>query len=249
REGAFLLQRLLAAAQPLSTLAFERMGERRKKTEIDVHRLVRARGSGRRAGGGLDVAAGDMREQGAMRRGRRRRSEQSPEPFGRGEASRNQADGGGLHIPLTAGDLAGKAQPRLDLEAQGVIEQLRRVEEGIAVKAAKPRELRVLEAWDRAEDARLLAVLELGLKPDDVEEGPEPVVLAQLNDGIGLDVRRMRVGEAERFHRAVAQSFAAALRHHLDGQATVEIGRLPVVESNLVAAEQGFDERLVSFPR
>src|SRR5262249_60948830 len=109
----------------------------------------------------------------------------------RGEASRHEADGGGLHIPLAAGDLAGKAQQRFGLEAQGVVEQLRRVEEGIAVKSAKPRELRMLEARDRTEDARLLAVLELGLKPDDVEEGPEPVVLAQLNDGIGLDVRRM----------------------------------------------------------
>src|SRR5262245_39471188 len=176
------------------------MRERWKQAEIDVHRLV-----GARAGGRLDVAAGDMREQCAMRGGRRRRHEEAAELFGRGEAAGEEADGGGFHVALAARDLTGKAQPRLGLEAQGAVEQLRRVEKGVAMKAAEARKLGALEAGDRAEDARLLGVLELGLEAHHVEEGAEPIVLAQLNYGVGLDARRMGVGEAERLHRTVTQ--------------------------------------------
>jgi len=82
-----------------------------------------------------------------------------------------------------------------------------------------------------------------------LEQGAEPIVLAQLNDGIGLDPGRVRIGEAERLHRPMAQGVAAALRHHLDGQAAVEIGRLPVVEGDLVAGEQGGDERVILLAR
>ena len=35
----------------------------------------------------------------------------------------------------------------------------------------------------------------------------------------------MRIGEADRFHRAKAQRLAPALRHHLDRQAALEIRR------------------------
>ena len=117
------------------------------------------------------------------------------------------------------------------------------------MKPAKTRKLGALEAGNRAKDARLLAVLELGLEPHHVEQRAEPIILAQLNDGARLDVRRMAVGQAEGLHRSVTQSLTAALRHHLDRQAAVEVGRFPVVESDLLAAEQGIDERLVLFAR
>ena len=54
------------------------------------------------------------------------------------------------------------------------------------MQAAKPRELGVGEARDGAEDAHLLAMLQLGLEADHVEQRAELVVLAQLHDGIGL---------------------------------------------------------------
>ena len=83
----------------------------------------------------------------------------------------------------------------------------------------------------------LLAVLELGLEADHVVERAEPIVLAQLHDRIGLVLRGMRIGESERLHRPVPQRLAAALGHHLDRQAAVEIGGcLPVVKADLVAA-------------
>ena len=54
------------------------------------------------------------------------------------------------------------------------------------MKPAEARELGLLQARNGAEDAHLLAVLELGLEAHHVEQGAELVVLAQLHDGVGL---------------------------------------------------------------
>ena len=45
----------------------------------------------------------------------------------------------------------------------------------------------------------------------------------------------------------MAQRFAAALGHHLDRQAAIEIGRvaLPLLECGLLARQQGFDEGVI----
>ena len=93
----------------------------------------------------------------------------------------------------------------------------------------------------------LLAVFQLGLEADHVEQRAELVVLAQLHHGIRLGVRPMRIGQAERFHRPMAQRLAAALGHHFDRQAAVEIGRgrLEIVERDLLAGQQRIDERVV----
>ena len=64
--------------------------------------------------------------------------------------------------------------------------ELRKV---LRCSAAEPRELGLLQAGDGAEDARLLAVLELGLEADHVEQRAELVVLAQLHDRVGLHRR------------------------------------------------------------
>ena len=91
--------------------------------------------------------------------------------------------------------------------------------------AAEPGEGGVLEAGDHAEDLGLRAVLHLGLEADEVVERAERVVAAELDDGVGLHVGRVRVGQADRLHRAEAQGLAAALGHHLDRQAALEVGR------------------------
>ena len=61
----------------------------------------------------------------------------------------------------------------------------------------------------------------------------------------------MRIGQAEWLHRAVAQRLAAALGHHFDRQAAVEIRRrrLEIVERDFVAGEQRVDEGVVLFAR
>ena len=95
-----------------------------------------------------------------------------------------------------------------------------------------------------AEDADLFGVLQLGLEAHHVEQRAELVVLAQLHDGIGLRLRIVRIGQAERLHRPVPQRLRPARRHHLDRQAAVEIGRggFPFLEAGLVAGDQRLDE-------
>ena len=112
--------------------------------------------------------------------------------------------------------------------------------------APEPGELRLFEPGDHAEDASLLAVFELGLEADDVEEGAERIVLPELDDRVGLDLGIMGVGEAERLHRPMAQGLAAALGHHFDRQAAVEIGRaLEFAKLGLLRREKRVDEGLV----
>ena len=173
------------------------------------------------------------------------------EPFRRGEAAGEEADRRRLDIALAAGDLSGKAQPRHGLEPQRRVEQFRRIEERIAVQPAEPGELGLGEAGDGPEDPHLLGMFQLGLEADHVEQAAELVVLAQLHHGVGLDPGLMRIGEAERLHRAVAQRLAAALGHHFDRQAAVEIGRrlFEFVERHFVAGEQRIDEAVVLFAR
>ena len=193
------------------------------------------------------VAAGDMGEEGAEGRGRRRRYPGRAHALGGGSAARQQADGGALHVALAAGDLAGEAQPGLGAQAQLAVEQLRRIEEGVAVQAAQPRELGVLQAGDHAQDAGLLAVLELGLEAHHVPQRAQRIVLAQLHHGVRTLAVPVGVGQADGLHRPEAQGVAAALGHHLDGQAAVEVGRggLPVLERGLLRGQQRVEEGLV----
>ena len=114
------------------------------------------------------------------------------------------------------------------------------------METAEAGELGPLQPRNRPEHPRLLAVLQLGLEADHVEQGAERVVLAQLHHGVGLLARAVRVREPEGLHRPVPQRFAAALGHHLDRQAAVEVGRaLPLAELGLVAGEERVDEGFV----
>ena len=117
------------------------------------------------------------------------------------------------------------------------------------MQSAETREFGVLQARNGAEHAHLLAVFELGLEADHVEQGAKLVVLTQLDHGVRLFTRTVRIGEAERLHRPMPQCFGAALGHDLDRQAAVEIGRrtFPLMEAGLVGGEQGRDERFILF--
>src|SRR3984885_7990544 len=109
-----------------------------------------------------------------------------PQPFGGGEAAGDEPDRGAFDIALAARDLAGEAQARGGLEAQTRIEQARRIEIGVAVHAAEAGEPRPFEPRNHAEDATLLAVFELGLEADNVEERAQRIVLPELDHGMGL---------------------------------------------------------------
>src|SRR3546814_19048286 len=109
------------------------------------------------------------------------------------------------------------------------------MDEGVAMQAAEARELCVVQAGNGADDAGLLAVVQLGLEADDVVERAERIVLAELHHGVGPLVA-VRVVQADRLHRAVAQRLRPALGHHLDGQAALEVGRrlFPPLEIGLL---------------
>src|SRR5215208_4468110 len=115
--------------------------------------------------------------------------------------------------------------------------------------SAKPRELRILETGNSAEDAHLLAVLQLGLEADHVPQSAERIVLTELDDGIG-PAPGPRIVESDALHRAEAQRLDAAIRHHLDRHAALEIRRvlLPVLELGLLAVAKRLNECFVLIP-
>ena len=188
-----------------------------------------------------------MAEDRPQRGGDRRGGRFAAQTLGGGEAPGEQADGGAFHIALAARHLPGEADARLRLQPQRAVQKARAVQEGVAVQAAQPRELRLLQAGDHAEDPRLLGVAQLGLEADEVVERAERVVLTKLDHRVGAAFRLVRVGQADRLHRAVAQRVHPALRHHLDGQAAFEVGRalLPLLEVDLLGGQQGVDEGAV----
>src|SRR5690606_13457190 len=138
-----------------------------------------------------------------------------------------------------ARDLAGETNMRGGPETQRLVEELRRIDEGVAVEAAEPREFGMLEGGNGAEQPDLLGMLELGLEPDHVPQGAERIVLAELDDCMG-PAPCARIVEADRLHRAVTQRILAPFRHHLDRHAALEIGSvlLPLPELGLVALQQ-----------
>src|SRR5262245_42657861 len=150
------------------------------------------------------MTAGDVVEKSAEggRRGWRRKY--PPAPFRSGQAPGDKPDRGRLDITLNARDLPGKAEPWVRFQPQARIEQIRAVEEGVAVKPAEPRKFGVAETGDGAEHAHLLAMFELGLEADHVPQGAERVVLAELHHGIGLHARAVRVRKTDGLHRPKA---------------------------------------------
>jgi hypothetical protein len=193
------------------------------------------------------MTTGNVDEECAVRRRRRWQGDGFAAPFGGGKASGKQTDSGRLDVTLATGDLAGEPPALIRLESQYLVEQDRRIEERIAVKAAQPRELRVFQTWNGAEDAHLFGVFQLGLETNHIEQRAEFVVLAQLHHGVGLVVRLVRIGEPKWFHRAMTQSLNAAFRHDFDWQAAIEVGciRLPFMEARLVAGEQRRNEGVI----
>src|SRR6478735_5468274 len=113
------------------------------------------------------MAAGDVAEQGSERRRARRARQRFAARVGCRIEAGDQADAGGFHIAFTARHLAGKAQPRLCAQAQLAVEQLWRIEEGVAMQTAEAGELGLLEPRNGAEDALLLAIFQLRLETDD----------------------------------------------------------------------------------
>jgi hypothetical protein len=121
------------------------------------------------------------------------------------------------------------------------LEHRRPVDVRVPVNESEAHELGLLEARHQAEDAGLLAPLQLRLTPDEAEMVRGEVVLAQLQHRV-RPAAGARVHQAHRLHRTEAQRVLPAFRHHLDRQAPLEeLLLLEVVDRRAL----GMDERLV----
>ncbi len=107
-----------------------------------------------------------------------------------GVAAGEHAGGDGLGVALDAGKLAGDEDVGVGFELQGFGEQRGRVDVGVAVDLAVAEEVRVLEAGDQAQDACLLAELEVVLEADEVVGVGAEVFLPK------LDARRRAIGRS-----------------------------------------------------
>src|SRR3546814_20242818 len=96
------------------------------------------------------------------------------------------------HSGLAAGDLPGKGDAGQGLQPQGAVQKPWRIEEGVAVKPAQPRELGLLQPRNGPENPHLLGMFELGLEADDVPQRAERIILPEL-DEIGRASCRERV--------------------------------------------------------
>ncbi len=93
---------------------------------------------------------------------------------------------------------------------------------GVAVDLAVAEERCVFEAGDEAEDAGLLAELEVVLEAYEVVAVGAEVLLAELDDGVG-PAAGFGVGEADGLHGAEAEGVAAAAGGLFDGEAAFEV--------------------------
>src|SRR3546814_15543956 len=77
----------------------------------------------------------------------------APGKVGGREPGGDEAVCGVFDIDFTAGDRAREASMRRRFQAELPVEQFRRADEAVAVEAAQPRELGLLQAGDGAEQA------------------------------------------------------------------------------------------------
>src|SRR6185437_7775234 len=105
-----------------------RVGQVGKQAEIDIHGLEGAR----------IRAAGDMGQQGAEGGGGGRRQSCPPGKFAGRKAPGQKANGGAFDISFHTRHLAGEGNVWMRSQPQLPIQQSRRIDEGVAMKAAKP---------------------------------------------------------------------------------------------------------------
>ena len=139
-----------------------------------------------------------------------------------GVAARQHARCDGLGVAFDAGELAGDHDAGMGLELEGFGEQAGGVDVGVAMNLTVAQEGCAFEAGDEAEDAGLLAILEVVLEADEVVAVGAEVLLAKLHDGVG-PAAGLRVGEADGLHGAEAEGVAAAASGLFDGKAAFEV--------------------------
>ena len=121
----------------------------------------------------------------------------------------------------------------------------RRVDVGVAVDHPQPHELGLLETRNQPEHAALIRPPELRLEADQAEVVGREIVLPELDHRVRL-APRGRVREPDRLHRTEPQRVDAAVGHHLDRQAALEVGRaVEVVQLGQLRGRERLVEPLV----
>ena len=137
-------------------------------------------------------------------------------------SGREQAGGDGLGVAFDSAELAGDQDGGVGAELEGFGEERGGVDVGVAVDLAVAEEGGVFEAGDEAEDAVLLAVLEVVLEAYEVVGVGAEVFLAELDYGVG-PLPCFGVGEAGGLHGAEAEGVAASAGGLFDGEAAFEV--------------------------
>src|SRR5579883_1026665 len=223
--------RLLVVPQPLIRFGIEL----RQQIESNVGRLV-----------AIGVGAGDIAAERAHRSGGSQRPGLASGGERGGMHPGHQAGRDGLHVTLHARNLTGEKHVRPRAQLQRWREERRRVDVRVAMDLAVAQELGALEAGNHAEDARLLAELQVVLKADQIEAVGAQVFLPQLHRGPGSP-SGARVDEPHRLHGTETERIAPAPRQLFDRQAGFEKGRAALLEvgSHTFRSRQLLHEALV----
>ena len=166
------------------------------------------------------------------------------EPPG-GLHAHQEAAGGGFHIALHAGHLAGEGNAGLRLQAVVPVQQPGRVQERVAVHDAVAQELGVVEGGDHGEHPPLLREPQVGLEAHQIVDRAVGVVPAQLHHGVGL-LSCPGVLQSPGLQGAVAQRVVAPAGHDLHGHAALEDHLvLKAVDLRLLGGGQSVPEGVV----
>ena len=126
-----------------------------------------------------------------------------------------------LDVAFHAGNLPCEQEEGIRARLPRLVEDGWSIDVRIPVDHAEPHELRLLEPGNHAQHSRLLAPLQLRLKPDETVMIAGEIVLAELNGRVRLTAGP-RVPQPDRFHRPEPQRILAAMRHYFDGKAPFE---------------------------
>src|SRR4051794_40644287 len=110
----------------------------------------------------------------------------------------------------------------MPLHLESFLEQCWRVEIGIAMDLAIAEKVCVLKSWNETQHARLLAELQMVLKPDKVVRIGAQVLTAKLYDCI-RHRSRSGIPKAHWFHRTKSQGIASAPCNFLDGKTAFKV--------------------------
>ncbi|CAN4008652.1 DUF998 domain-containing protein, partial [Dysosmobacter welbionis] len=156
-----------------------------------------------------------------------------------------KAGGGGLHISLHAGHLAGKGEPGLRFQPVVPVQQPGRVQKGIPVHDAVAQKLCVVEGGDHGEHPPLLREFQVGLEAHQVVHRAVGVVSPQLHHGVGL-LSRAGILQPPGLQGAVAEGIVAPAGHDLHGHTALKYHLvLKAVDRGLLGRGQLLPEGVV----